>query len=319
MTTFNGGPFDDIIVGTNYADVIYGNGGNDQIDGKIGDDYISGGDGLDIIFGDTGNDIIYGDAGNDKLDGGIGNDRLEGGDGDDIIIGGFGDDRLYGNAGDDIFVLNGGANWDSYDGGTGNNKIVISSVGSTFLWTALQITSITNISRIQNSDVKDAHIYGNGFLDLSAIELFDMDEFRGTSGNDTLIGNKIYNTATGLWSGMTMVGDAGNDYLIGSTEGDFLQGGLGDDRLSGLAGDDRLQGGAGIDTFVFKSNGGADRVLDFEDGFDLIDLTGTMVSDFSGVTVSADTDGTLLSFDGTTVLLAGISSTSIDSGDFLFA
>lgn len=77
-------------------------------------------------------------------------------------------------------------------------------------------------------------------------------------------------------------GDAGVDLLYGGFQNDQLNGGDGNgnmfgendaDILDGGAGDDKLRGGQGNDTFVFKVGNQLDRVKDWEDGIDIIDLT----------------------------------------------
>jgi Ca2+-binding RTX toxin-like protein len=53
------------------------------------------------------------------------------------------------------------------------------------------------------------------------------------------------------------------DYLQGSTNNDNLQGGGGNDVLDGAAGKDTIDGGYGSDTYVLRTGGGADTVIDF--------------------------------------------------------
>lgn len=66
--------------------------------------------------------------------------------------------------------------------------------------------------------------------------------------------------------------------LTGGTSDDRLSGGDGRDRLSGSGGADLLSGGSGVDRFVFASAGEAvgDRISDFAQGLDKIDLTAFM-------------------------------------------
>ena len=62
----------------------------------------------------------------------------------------------------------------------------------------------------------------------------------------------------------TINGDAGNDLILGGTDQDFINGGAGNDIMSG---------GMGTDRFIFEAAHGTDRINDFEDGTDLIDLS----------------------------------------------
>lgn len=82
-------------------------------------------------------------------------------------------------------------------------------------------------------------------------------------------------------------GGDGRDVLKGFTKGDVLVGGGGDDRLKGKAGKDvlidgagkdLLFGGSGRDIFEFVEDGQQDRLRDFQDGLDLIDLSDAAAS-----------------------------------------
>jgi Ca2+-binding RTX toxin-like protein len=69
---------------------------------------------------------------------------------------------------------------------------------------------------------------------------------------------------------VTLDGDAGDDELFGGDGGDSLDGGQGNDTLTGGKGEDRLIGGSGDDTFIFGRRSGADTVMDFSPGEDLL-------------------------------------------------
>ncbi|WP_068116643.1 M10 family metallopeptidase [Tropicimonas marinistellae] len=85
----------------------------------------------------------------------------------------------------------------------------------------------------------------------------------GGAGRDLLYGNAASNA---------LKGRDGNDELIGRGGNDRLFGGGSDDRLTGGQGNDRLKGGSGTDTFVFRAGSGKDRILDFRDDWDRIEL-----------------------------------------------
>jgi hypothetical protein len=58
--------------------------------------------------------------------------------------------------------------------------------------------------------------------------------------------------------------------------------------------------------------------MDFEIGSDTLDLTEvTGLTSFAQLSIFENDDGTLISFDGETILLVGIASGSINAGDFL--
>lgn len=67
-------------------------------------------------------------------------------------------------------------------------------------------------------------------------------------------------------------GNGLDNLLLGSAAADTLNGAAGDDRIYDGAGSDVLTGGAGADVFVFNRDGALDRITDFTDGQDLIDL-----------------------------------------------
>ncbi len=92
---------------------------------------------------------------------------------------------------------------------------------------------------------------------------FGNDIIRGGTGNDVLNGNRKHDM---------LIGEGGNDILRGGGGRDRLDGGAGNDRLEGGIGRDKLVGGTGNDTFVFKQGWAVDRVSDFEDNVDTIEL-----------------------------------------------
>lgn len=107
------------------------------------------------------------------------------------------------------------------------------------------------------------------------------DTLFGAGGNDRLVGNAGDDDLNGSTGSDALIGGSGNDILRGGRTGDdSLSGGSGSDRLVGGGDKDTLAGGAGGDLFVFTrvadSLVGAprDRIADFEQGDDRIDLRG---------------------------------------------
>ena len=117
----------------------------------------------------------------------------------------------------------------------------------------------------------------------------------------------------------------------------------GDDVLTGDSGNDQLYGDAdpaqiflpeaskfGADRFVFANGSGLDTIFDFENGRDLIDLTG-----FAGITLFDQVDAQATQVGADTVVdlgaaaggggdqdvltLIGIVAADLDQTDFLFA
>lgn len=110
---------------------------------------------------------------------------------------------------------------------------------------------------------------------------------------------------------LTLVGGAGNDVLLG---------GAGDDRLAGRGGDDRLEGGAGADVFVFDiPAGGDDRIVDFQDGLDQIEIAAAAgATDFSDLTIIQDGVDTLVTFAADSIRLLDTDAALIEASDFHF-
>lgn len=284
----------DRLRGTRNDDVTAALGGDDYIKGSIGRDQIDGGEGLDLltyenlaaginaklhkgwVIGDSFFDRLasieqlHGTNHNDRIAAGWDVKELLGQGGDDIIRviapesvtldGGLGNDRIFGNSGNETVF-----------GGDGDDRVK-SRAGDDVVW----LGADNDIARLSYGD------------DLAYGERGD-DRIFGGHGNDRLSG-----------------GD-GNDRLEGGRNADSLSGGNGDDVLRGGLGTDQLHGGRGddilygsdspagdgqVDTFVFRgTENGRDRIKDFEDGVDLINLYSFSFSSFDEVHALASNAG----------------------------
>ena len=78
-----------------------------------------------------------------------------------------------------------------------------------------------------------------------------------------------------------------------------------------------LTGGAGADCFKFTTAGDMDTITDFQDGIDVLDFSadGLGFADFT-VAEYGGGAGTVLTGGGYTVLLAGVDTIDIGTGDF---
>ena len=120
------------------------------------------------------------------------------------------------------------------------------------------------------------------------------DRLRGEGGADRLFGGR---------GADDLRGGEGADLIRGGPGDDALRGGPGADTLAGGPGDDRLWGGRGADLFVFGPADGTDRVKDWEDGLDRIELG---VATLQDVTISDTAWGhARLSFGATVVIVEG--------------
>jgi serralysin len=122
------------------------------------------------------------------------------------------------------------------------------------------------------------------------------DLLHGDKGNDTLRGGNGFDVLNG---------GPGHDLMYGEIGRDTLRGGDGRDVLDGGTGDDVIQGGPGADTLVFGTAYGANTVLDFEVGLDMILLDGISLRRATRADLDGDREpDTLLRFsDGSAKLL----------------
>ncbi|NIL98860.1 MAG: calcium-binding protein, partial [Planctomycetales bacterium] len=102
----------------------------------------------------------------------------------------------------------------------------------------------------------------------------------------------------------TLTGGTGNDLLWGDAGNDTLVGGDGDDILMDGEGVDWLTGGDGADVFVFKSDGVADTVADFDLGTDRLDLSGWgMIYRVEDLTLQSTANGATISWQDEVITL----------------
>ncbi|MBD2104498.1 5'-nucleotidase C-terminal domain-containing protein [Leptolyngbya sp. FACHB-261] len=285
------------------SNIILGRAGNDQLNGLAGDDDLFGGAGNDRLFAGAGRDRLSGDIGNDRLLGDLGNDVLEGGLGVDFLLAGAGNDRITGGSGADN--LNGGAGFD--------------------------VASYRNSSTRVNVNLFTSQGTGG---DAQGDQLQAIEFLEGSFLADTLVGSARANVLSGLASDDLLnggagidrlIGGAGNDHLLGGTGRDVLFGEAGDDTLVGGAGPDRLVGGSGSDRFVAALGAGADTIIDFTDGQDLIALSAGL--QFGQLTISQGTgatqNNTLIRANGASTellaVLVGVQANLITAADFVTA
>ena len=312
----NGENGDDLLMGMggndNFAggdgnDVAFGNLGADLLQGGSGDDTLFGGKDNDSLFGEAGKDWLFGNLGNDSLDGGDDNDRLFGNQGDDFLDGGNGNDTLYGGKENDFLIgrlgddiLLGDLGNDSLDGGDGND-LLFGNQGDDFLDGG---AGSDTLAGGKENDVLRGGI-GNDLL----LGNVGNDSLDGGDSNDVIYGN----------SGVDLLdGAVGDDTLYGGKENDSLIGNTGNDWLYGDLGNDSLRGGDGTDYFVLGSGFGADTVVDFAAGSDLLVLANNLT--FGQLSITDGSAGALISIAGTNELLAtlnGVSATTISSGSFI--
>ena len=337
---FNGKGGNDILKGNGGNDVLDGGTGADQLSGGLGDDTFivdniedkvseklgegrdkvfssvtfklkegvedlqlrgtaaidgKGNDGANTIIGNSadnkltgmaGNDVLFGGAGADKLEGGAGNDILAGEAGADTMNGGSGNDSYYADNSDDIIV-------EGVDGGTDT------------VFSSMTYELHGNIEKLTLTGAADI----NG---------------KGSSTDNTVIGN----------DGVNLVeGGKGNDTVIGGRGNDIVKGGEGNDIIDGGQGNDYMSGGYGNDTFIVDSAGDfiaelADRGIDtvvtsvtllMKDNFENLKLAGSAAIDGRGNSLANVIEGNgavnyLRGMGGADTILAGAGNDVVEGG-----
>ena len=135
------------------------------------------------------------------------------------------------------------------------------------------------------------------------MQIDGMEDFyaRHTDANTNVIGTEADNqihTGTGddYVQGMggkdTLRGKGGDDVLSGGTGNDTIYGGGNDDLLIGGEGSDWLRGGTGADTFRLSTGRGYDKVTDFHDGQDQLEIRA--IDGLDNVTIRAWGDHALV-------------------------
>ncbi|MBM6583503.1 cadherin-like domain-containing protein [Microvirga sp. BT689] len=243
-------------MGTDHADRLIGTtSGEESFFGGLGDDTMSGGTGnttsgfraIDALNYHTGYDnsiaskgitvtfdsniegsgkVTFNDgngginqaAGTDTFDG---IERVRGTNGDDVFLGGAGFQSFRGLGGNDFF--DGGAGFDSVDYRRDPNNSNGVSVN-------LELGTVTDTSG-------------------STDTLVNIEEVRGTTGNDNIRGDRQDNSLLGEDGNDTIHGGAGRDVVLGGAGDDVLFGGSGfSDYMEGGSGNDTIYGGDGANS-----------------------------------------------------------------------
>ncbi len=171
-------------------------------------------------------------------------------------VGGSGNDTLIGNAANNMLQGNGGN--DTMDGGAGNDTVWYSNdlsgitvslaIGGAQNTGGSGTDTLTSIENLRGSTHADTLI-GNGLANV--LEGYGGDDkVYGGGGDDTLTGASGYDSLYGEDGNDSLDGGDGNDNLYGGIGNDVLHGGIEIDMLDGGDGDDQLYGGDGNDTLV---------------------------------------------------------------------
>ncbi len=148
-----------------------------------------------------------------------------------------------------------------------------------------------------------------------------MAKIVGTSNSETIVGTDFADLVFGKGGSDTISGLEGRDRLSGGDDNDTLFGDEGRDLLRGDLGRDDLFGGADSDIFIFTSGDtGIDRVRDYQDGLDRLDVWDWDVA-FRDLRFRETADGNLIvrgDDPGERFVIEGTTEAQIDRGDFIF-
>ncbi|MCR0983633.1 hypothetical protein NRP21_16375 [Roseomonas pecuniae] len=274
--------------GNELANRIVGNAASNTLDGGSGQDRMEGGFGDDVYIVDHALDLTIEAAGagtdtvrasvsfvlranleNLVLTGpalkGSGNDLANSITGNELsnsLFGLDGADTLFGFDGSDR--LDGGTGADAMFGGAGNDTYYVDDAGDTASELAADGSDAGGVDTVRSSV---SFTLGAGIENLVLTGAASIDG----GGNDGA------NSITGNAGANSLSGGGGNDILVG---------GAGDDTLTGGAGMDMLTGGTGADIFAFTAvtdaNTVPDRIMDFQQGADRIDLSAFDWGDLTG-------------------------------------
>ena len=295
--TIDGLDGDDRLRGREGDDIVNGGAGNDRVRGDEGNDTVNGGDGHDRVIGDLGDDVLNGGSGVDRYHGGLGSDifvfEADGvidkisdfEDGVDLIdvsaFAGLDLDAVVAGAiqhRDDVLLDLGGGDLIKIGGVSVQQLSADDFVSSGATPTpaptdpAPSDPTPTDPAPVDPDPAPSVSISGTDGGD--KIKGTATDELiEGLGGDDGIRGRAGDDIIEGGDGNDRIRGDEGNDTLSGGNGNDRVIGDLGDDVLNGGAGLDRYNGGLGADTFVFGVDGVYDKIGDFEDGIDLIDIS----------------------------------------------
>lgn len=150
--------------------------------------------------------------------------------------------------------------------------------------------------------------------------LKNIENLRGSRNDDDILkGSGARNKIEGRGGDDLIDGRGKNDVLIGEAGDDTILGGGGKDRINGGTGDDSLTGGTKRDTFEFDGlvDEGSDRITDFENGVDRIEIAGETFADLT-IRQTGSGNARVVLDSGTEILLVGVSKAEVDASDFIF-
>jgi len=315
------GSKDVFAIGNSQDNVIRGNSGDNRINGAWGDD---------TLMGRRGDDTFRDDQGNDLMVGGLGSDTF-------IFQGDFGQDTISdfdGSGEGDVIDLSSLSSIVSFEDllsnhltQEGDSLVIDDGQGNTITLTGVEASELSENDFIFSNAVSRSNdILKGGSGRDKLVGGKGNDTIKGGGGEDTLFGQADHDRLQGQKGDDKLNGNKGNDTVKGGNGQDTLNGGRGDDllkggnhddKLIGGKGDDTLAGGDGADTFVFNSNinSGDDVITDFQNGDDVIRITGR--TEFDDLTIQQVDGDTVITWSNGSITLDGVIG-EINEDDFVF-
>ena len=199
-----------------------------------------------------------------QLSGGDLGDLLRGGSTGDFLDGGAGADTVTGGGGDDVVSISLNATQDSLDGGTGFDTLRFQrELGSTSA--NVRGASITDFERLQFGSIELT-------VRVDASQMAGITHIDGDGGDGELLSIQMGSATTldlsgvtvtrldGERSGVSIAGDADNEWITGSSVSDTIMGGGGRDTMAGGRGDDVYTVDSSDDVVIEAANAGIDAV-----------------------------------------------------------
>ncbi|MBD5804584.1 Poly(beta-D-mannuronate) C5 epimerase 7 [Azoarcus sp. Aa7] len=237
------------------------------------------------------------------------NDVLVGTSGVNWMDGGAGDDELHGMDGSDTYVMSSGG---------GNDRVV--DYGAPW--------DVDTVS-VQGFDASQVRLIGDMATGDLLIRATSGEEMRIVDQNTGMGIEQIVFADGTIWGKLEIAnatleyrGTAGNDVLVGTSDGDWMDGGAGDDQLVGNSGNDVLIGGAGAD--VLQGGEGSDTYEVDQPGDVVIEtdanaVTGgvdTVNSYLSAYTLGANVENGAILMSGNANLTGNALNNVIEAGAF---
>ena len=262
------------------------------------------------IDGDSGNNTLVGTSGNDTINGFGGNDTLDGLGGTNSLTGGTGIDTF-------IVSARGGHTTTITDFEDGVEVVDLSGMG---------VSSFDQLEVYLSQDSADV-LLQTGFGFSTERLIFSNMVLADVSAADFIF-DTVTNgvTITGPSGGSSLFGSLGDDIITGGSGSDGVNGGDGNDLLSGgSSGTNTLRGGNGTDTFIIYDRGSyTTTIADFEDGVEVVDLSGMGVSSFDQlVPYLTEDDGDVLlqtgnGFSTERLIFSNMVLADLSAADFIF-